>query len=87
MNGFEIDFEAGPTREAAHELIASVLSFPCYYGKNLDALYDCLREIPPCTIRLRHISLLGHYGEIMLRVFRDAAKDRAGRLEIITSDD
>ena len=29
----------------SHELLAEVFSFPDYYGKNLDALHDCLTEI------------------------------------------
>ena len=32
-------------REEAHEYLAEVFSFPEYYGKNLDALFDCLGEM------------------------------------------
>jgi ribonuclease inhibitor len=28
-----------------HEALASALALPAHYGKNLDALYDCLTEI------------------------------------------
>lgn len=28
-----------------HEIFSSSLSFPDYYGKNLDALHDCLTDI------------------------------------------
>ena len=31
--------------ERGHDYIAEALDFPDYYGKNLDALYDCLCEI------------------------------------------
>lgn len=27
---------------AIHEQLAQALSFPCWYGNNLDALHDCL---------------------------------------------
>ncbi len=37
-----IDFE---TKEEIHEYLAEELGFPSYYGKNLDALYDCLTDI------------------------------------------
>ena len=33
------------TKTDAHPYLKEMLSFPDYYGKNLDALYDCLCEI------------------------------------------
>ena len=30
--------------EDGHNYLKEVLNFPDYYGKNLDALYDCLTE-------------------------------------------
>ena len=33
------------TMEQIHEYLAEKLNFPDYYGKNLDALYDCLTDI------------------------------------------
>ncbi|MCF0120273.1 MAG: barstar family protein [Oscillospiraceae bacterium] len=38
------------TREEAHTHIAQRLRFPDYYGRNLDALYDCLMDIPDAQI-------------------------------------
>ena len=32
-----------------HTAIAEALSFPAHYGKNLDALYDCLTELSQDT--------------------------------------
>ena len=32
-------------RKEFHRLLAEVLSFPEWYGNNLDALYDCLTDI------------------------------------------
>ena len=32
-------------RKEAHEYLKEVFSFPEYYGKNLDALFDCLSEM------------------------------------------
>lgn len=38
-------------KEEGHDYLMEVLNFPDYYGKNLDALYDCLCEIE-CEIEL-----------------------------------
>lgn len=32
-------------KKDGHDYLAEALDFPDYYGKNLDALYDCLCEI------------------------------------------
>ena len=32
-------------RKSGHDYLAEALNLPDYYGKNLDALYDCLCEI------------------------------------------
>ena len=32
-------------KEEGHDYLMEALGFPDYYGKNLDALYDCLTEI------------------------------------------
>ena len=37
-----IDFE---TKEEVHDFLAQELSFPDYYGANLDALYDVLTDL------------------------------------------
>ncbi len=48
--------------EQAHEYLAEVLELPAYYGKNLDALYDCLTEKGPCTIVLAGAEVLRQWG-------------------------
>ena len=35
-----------------HGLIASALAFPDYYGRNLDALWDCLTDLAEPTVLL-----------------------------------
>lgn len=47
-NGYqldEFDTEKWKTEELMHEDFASKLSFPEYYGKNLDALNDCMSDV------------------------------------------
>ena len=41
-------------RESLHDFLMLHLHFPAYYGRNLDALYDLLTEIPEDT----HIEIL-----------------------------
>lgn len=41
----------GAVDEASfHDAIAAALGFPGYYGRNLDALYDCLTDQPPLAL-------------------------------------
>jgi hypothetical protein len=47
----EVDASGWATDEALHHDIAAALDFPDYYGRNLDALNDCLRDV-----------VNGHYG-------------------------
>ena len=49
-------------RNAAHEYLAARLSFPAWYGRNLDALYDLLTERGPCVLRLEHAEVLAEQG-------------------------
>ena len=35
--------------EITHEILAEKLGFPPYYGRNLDALHDCLTDIAEDT--------------------------------------
>ena len=73
-------------REQAHLYLAQMLDFPSYYGKNLDALYDCLTEIGECTIVLEGETVLRQsngYGARILKVLEDAAQADFGlRLEV-----
>ena len=63
-------------REQAHLYLAQALEFPEYYGKNLDALFDCLTDLGECTIVLTGIEALFQpesYGKKVLDVLEEAA--------------
>ena len=67
-------------RSRAHAYLKEKLKLPDYYGRNLDALYDCLGEIMEETVIvvpkiIQNKEYLGEYGQTMLRVFRDAAEE------------
>lgn len=45
MKIFILDGSRLTSKQTAHEYIQELLSFPPHYGKNLDALDDCLSEL------------------------------------------
>lgn len=81
-----LDFKDVSLRYELHLLLKSALGLPDYYGKNLDALYDCLTDIREDTeIELRNTEslheALGGYAKTALRVLKDAA-DENGHITI-----
>ena len=42
---YQIDCSGITSSKELHRLLADTLSFPEWYGHNLDALYDCLTEL------------------------------------------
>ena len=64
-------------RAAAHDYLKSALELPEWYGRNLDALADCLSEVhQPICLVLENIQALednlGDYAHRFLRVLEDA---------------
>ena len=59
-----------------HDLLAEALLFPEYYGRNLDALFDCLTDIRTDTvITLTNWDTLGAWKAGFEAVFRDASAE------------
>lgn len=80
MRTIIIDGRDMTTREDAHSHLAKTLSLPYYYGKNLDALHDCLTDISePTHIIVTHCSTimraLGAYGLSILKVLNNSSKE------------
>ena len=68
-------------RAEAHIYLAGMLSLPSYYGKNLDALYDCITEMSGCSIKILHIEEAGlsrTYGDRILKVLEEGAEQNSG---------
>lgn len=62
-----------------HDILAASLEFPAWYGRNLDALYDCLTDMREETeIRILHresmLESLGGHGAKLGKVLLAAAE-------------
>lgn len=72
---YVIDATALIRKGQAHDYLAEVFDFPEYYGRNLDALYDCLGEMKEVEIEIVNSELAFGYYEKVLRVFKGAATE------------
>ena len=75
------------TREQLHAALQRDLELPEWYGRNLDALYDCLTDSHEAiSIEIRNrdalTAHLGRYAAALEHVLRDAAGEN-GQIEII----
>ena len=73
---FILDGKKMNTKGNAHAHLQEVFGFPPYYGRNLDALSDCLTECGRIEVTLEYsqemLNALGSYGKGILRVLQDA---------------
>ena len=85
MKKITLDFKDLYTPRQMHEYIAQMLEFPEYYGKNLDALYDCLTDICEDTqITVMNYDILDYRENAMINTFLDAAEEN-DCLEVFTT--
>ena len=67
-------------RRLLYDALASSLVFPQWYGRNLDALYDCLTDVrEEAEIRIVHRDALREnlegYASVLERVLQEAAEE------------
>ena len=65
------------TRDELHDALARQLALPDWYGRNLDALFDCLTDLhEPTDVVVRHsdelFAHLGVYADVFQTVLADA---------------
>ena len=58
-----------------HDYLKEMLEFPEYYGKNLDALYDCLTDLENVEITITAPDEDGAIFQKVLRVFKAADRE------------
>ena len=80
MKTYRLDVSDIATKEAFHLAIGELLSLPEHYGKNLDALFDCLSDLTEHTqLMLNHSNALeenlGDYGTRIRRMLTAAAQE------------
>ena len=62
-------------KDTAHTYLKQKLNLPEYYGRNLDALYDCLTECSEIEIEIYLPEEKNMFLENMICVFKDAAEE------------
>ena len=78
MNRVQLSAAGWDTPEKAHGDLAKALHFPAYYGKNLDALHDCLTSLSDTQLVIEDCAAAGEKMEkwpSFLSVFFDAAAE------------
>lgn len=78
MTRIVLDFSTIKDESALHDLLARDLRLPKHYGRNLDALADCLtRDVKgPVTIELRHADRADARLRRYVALLREVAKQR-----------
>ncbi|NTU16315.1 barstar family protein [Bacillus subtilis] len=75
--------------EVLHDVLKDKVDFPNYYGRNLDALWDCLTGWVdlPLTLVLKNFefsnTFLGSYADDVLEVLLEAQEELEDEFKII----
>lgn len=80
MRKIVLDLNKYSSRDELQEALAETMNFPDWYGRNLDALYDCLTDIvDPTCVGICHLeddqSEMVKYRRKVVRVFQDAEEE------------
>ena len=75
-----LDGRTVDSRETLHQRLTELLQLPAWYGKNLDALHDCLTDLrEPITLRVIHAHTLreslGGYASNLGHVLYDCERE------------
>ncbi len=82
MKEITIDCTAITSMAEIHDVLSRELSFPEWYGRNLDALHDCLTAVcEETSITFLHFPALPFRSAGLLKVLRDSENENE-KLEI-----
>jgi len=73
--------------EQGHDYLKELLELPDYYGKNLDALYDCLSEIDYLEVLIIYAEEANLKSQYILNVFEEVAAEYANLVLKYINDD
>ena len=73
-----IDCGGCADKKALHARIAAGLDFPVWYGKNLDALMDCLTDLEDTHVTLTGWQDVTFPADGFWETFRDAERENPG---------
>ncbi|MCQ2252926.1 MAG: barstar family protein [Bacteroidales bacterium] len=78
MKKVVLDFAGKATPAQIHDYLYASMGFPEYYGRNLDALYDCLSDVcEPTCVGVYNLDPDNSYHESLAQVLRDAQSDNS----------
>ena len=95
---YTIDFSSVKHYLEIHAIIQKALDFPDYYGRNLEALWDCLRDMVGEPIHIEIVGLevieeqFGDYASKLIETFRELKHYRGDKysheiqIEIVRGD-
>lgn len=81
METIRLDGAQLQNRKEAMELLGQALALPKWWGRNLDALYDCLTDLGrPVRLEIsrREAMEASAFGRLLLQVLEDAAAEQFG---------
>lgn len=81
METIRLDGAQLQNRKEAMELLGQALALPKWWGRNLDALYDCLTDLGrPVRLEIsrREAMEVSAFGRRLLQVLEDTAAEQFG---------
>ena len=75
MKNIVLDAYILNNREHVHEYLQEKFEFPKYYGRNLDALFDCLTDLSETEVIIKLDGVSEEGFRDIIEVFQDASAE------------